>query len=625
MPTPSQQTLENILLTSNAICIALHEDKNTKRNFALYIPMAERVMFMHGRDLLKPDAPFDDSGKLVIERDRNGGVVHHPFTDKAVETVEYYLSPESLEERKAMLALTCVPPELEEEKTIEALERKFPKSGINALYQEARAEQKAMREEAARDPEGFVKKEVAKALRIIEEEPKSAAIFIMFLQGFLTSKGFTDLPNPLKEDGELDKAAFEQMLVMVTKKKIEEKDSKPIIVWDKIRNEVEQRICDETGCPMSETAMALKETKLETLRTLFDYVDEQGILKDEARRFIEQEAQLPPAMADKILAKLHAYHYDPEQLRNMMMGMTLVDTAQKPAEEHSADELITLGKQHRALTTLARMAKDIGNPFKGRFSEEEHRIAQKIAADVPGHILHQACKDGLRLQIDVGDPSYRAGMEENDPFQNLSQRGGYLMGNPFGYSLIHLSPDIYNEHLGDHEKKPLGQTARHEFRHYWADRGNFVGHAELEQAITHDRRHFLAIADAVEAAQPDAAQQRLLADLQQALGTSDMASIRKAFESLRHVNDPWIAPQRLAMAIGDKDDDKPVGYDTKVLQAEEAFPRVDETVLEFGKSAAQFLFPSTHALMDRLDKQFMQQCEMGALPSLKMGIGRQGK
>ena len=88
-----------------------------------------------------------------------------------------------------------------------------------------------------------------------------------------------------------------------------------------------------------------------------------------------------------------------------------------------------------------------------------------------------------------------------------------------------------------------------------------------------------------------------------------MATTLNAFKSLRHVNDPWIAPERLAMAIGDKDDNKPVGYDTKVLQAEEAFPRVDETVLELGKNAAQFLFPSTHGLMERLDKQFMQQCE----------------
>ncbi len=619
MPTPSPSTLKQIMLTDNAIGVSLHQDGTTLSNYVAYVPDSRHGVFIHGRDLLEEKhARFGEDGRLIVEHGENYRVLgRQPFKESAIAVVEYHLGPESLEERKPQIALGQMTPESFERKMVSRLDRALPGAGIKRLYNDAAARAGAEQHRLLHDADEMIRGQVEQIMAGVAQDPRVAGIYRDMLAPLCEAER---IRNPFRDDNSVDREGLERCLSRAAAAERERLSHDPerVLVLDNIMGDVLRVISERTGKDAKGAYGLYDAERTALLRDEYDAMAERKVFELDAREYLEKSVRAPARVIKRFMEDLKPLGYDPQQLSNLSVGLeALHNDASRPTAE-----LIARGKRERALMHLSNCAKRLGNPFKGStLTRAETEVAEEIVACVPPHILRQGCKDGLKLAVDVGDPGKsRDFLAEAGP-EGLMRKGGYHW-DAYAHPFIALSNDM----LSDFGSERLGQVARHEYRHYWSDRMDGVNHPELKTAVAHDREHYRQLRAAVMEEHPGPGQQGVIRDAAAALQLPDAKALPEAFQRLGRINDAWL--ERFAAPAPETTPANGAGvaYNSEASRLEEAFLRIDETVMVFGEKAAAFMFPRTYTLMQRLDGEFKEMVESDRLPSLrpKPAVSRHG-
>ena len=136
-------------------------------------------------------------------------------------------------------------------------------------------------------------------------------------------------------------------------------------------------------------------------------------------------------------------------------------------------------------------------------------------------------------------------------------------------------------------------------------------------AVAHDREHYRRLKAAIMEERPDAGHQAAIRDAVADLQVTDSRALQEAFPRLGRINDAWL--ERFTTPDPETTPTNGAGaaYNSEASRLEEAFPRIDETVMVFGEKAAAHLFPRTYALMQRLDREFKEKAEADRLPGMR--------
>lgn len=610
MPVPSSSTLKQVLLTDNAIGVSLHQGGTTLSNYIAFDPDSRRGVFIHGRDLLEEKhARFNDDGKLVVEHgDRYQVIGKQPFKESAIALVEHHLGHESLEERKSRIALGKIAPEGFERKLIARLDKAEPGAGIKRLYDEAVARTAAEQHAALADADELVRGQVEQIMAAVTQEPRMAGVYRTM---FAAACEAEEMRNPFNDDNTVDRAALEHLFSRAAAVERERSAGvpEPVLVFDRISEDLLRLIGERTGKDVKGAWALFEAERTSLLRDEYEAMAARKVFEEEARQVLGGQVRAPARVIKRFMDDLKPLDYDPQQVSNLCVGWeALGHDAARPTSE-----LIAAGKRERALMHLSNYAKRLGNPFRGSpLARAEAEVAEELVACVPPHILRQGCKDGLKLAIDVGDPSKSMDFMSGANMSSLMRKGGYQW-EAYAHPFIALS----NEMLGEFGSERLGQVARHEYRHYWSDRLDGVNHPEMKAAVAHDREHYAKLSAAVVAEHPLPGQQAALRDAVAALGVPDAKALRAAFDRLGQINGAWLERFTPTGPEAGTPSHPAIGYQSEAARLEEAFPRIDETVLEFGGKAAAHLFPRTYALMQRLDAGFKEKAELGMLSAAR--------
>jgi len=608
MASASKATLENIMLTGNLVGISLHENGRSVDNHVIYKPYIGKEIFLHGRDLIKEGAAFDTQGRLIIQKDAGGKIINSPFTEEAYDTVEHYYDASSLEERKAMITSNWVNVEVGYKKFIEHLDKAMPGAGIKTMYDTEMDERRKGRAEVKADPDGYADGMVnAFRKQFANVRPGMEALYISLKKSEMEEmigpyiRGLEESTHRkitvFKGDNTIDYEA----LGAVAKYQAQHIDDQPIAIWKILRDPIFERICQYKHCTFEEAVNYKAEIQDTSSRELYNELQQSGFIRGRTKAYLDK--LFPPALVTRYLGALEQYEFDIEQTRNLVQGAK--KRGLNNLENVSPQELIEAGKRQVVEEQLQVFATDLGNPFAGKLLDQEKNVIHEIADAVPSHILEMACKDGLRLHINVGDQTTTQNANHLSS-GDLFTAGGYRADKCFAHPFIELSPDNF-ENISDAlqdvggDRKSLGQLARHEYRHYWADHEGYNDNADLPAAVNADRAHFRNIQQALESMPPNIQQKELLDGIAAALGCSDTADkderISKVIKIVEILSQPWLAES----STKGKDIGKP-GY-ANIEQIGEVFPRLDEVVMMYGDEVAHALFPNTHALMQRLDNE----------------------
>ena len=616
-PFPNQKNLlEDLLIHDNRLGIAIHENGETMNNFVTYNPYAMKQLFMHGREIVKPSARFDD--KSVIEAPNSTLRDHStPFTEEAYEKVGYYFSPESLEERKASMVGEIIPNDLIEKKLVEKLAHDYPKLNLQAKYDDLIAQKTTKREKALANPEEAIAKRVNHFSKmytgegLTEEEASSLQAALPLVEMFLANDldayqaetgHRPNLPNTLKEfEAQTDE--WSKFL----KFKLFRDSQEPIVVMGELKDHVTNILTAEYGMSWHSVGEVYANSLDEILKNIYDEVllatgEPEGqsnepvepLLRKHLRKWLDGTSE---EFINKTLDGMEKYQYDTEQMENFMVGMTAVAQKEVVKENHqwNTDNLIELGKEIRTHKKLIHITRQLGNPHHGRLYEAERDSAAEIAEAVPKHILGSAIKDGIKIKANIGDPT--KGRGQIDAPQDAMRSGGYTTSF-YGHPFIDLVPDIHSDiNIAEVEKdrKPIKELARHEFRHYWTITHNLSNNPNMESAIENDVTHYAKLKQALQ--NGDTNTKEALAAL---LPPNTSESLEDIMKKVENTSSVWTNPE---VWVKEKADKRSVGYSTISEVTEEVFPRIDEVVMEYGEGFAKALFPDTANLMLSLDKE----------------------
>jgi hypothetical protein len=610
MPAPSPTTLKHLLLTNNSVGVSLHRSGTTLSNYITYAPDSRHNLFIHGRDLLEEKhARFGDDGKLIVERGEHHLVAGgHPFKESAIAAIEHHLGFESLDERTPSIALGKMTPESFERKLIARLEKTLPGAGIKRLYDGAVARVDAERHGLQLDADGMIRGQVEQIMAGVAQDPRVAGFYRDMLAPLCEAR---QMRNPFNDDNTVDRQALEHCVSRLVEAERERTSDRPEppLVLDMISEEVLRIIGERTGNDVKEAWAVFQGERTALLRDEYEAMASRKVFETDAREELERRMRVPARVKKRFMEDLRPLAYDLQQVDNLCVGLNaLRNDSRRPAAE-----LIAAGKRERALMHLSACARHLGKPFRGSpLVKAEAEVAEEIVACVPPHILRQGCKDGLKLGVDVGDPSKSRVYLAEAGASGLTRKGGYHW-EAYAHPFIALSNDM----LSDFGSARLGQIARHEYRHYWSDRVDGVNHPELQAAVAHDREHYRRARAAIGAERPDAGQQAMVREAMTALQAPDARALEAAFRRLGEINDPWLERSHTSGPEATPANPPGTGYHSEASRLEEAFPRIDETVMEFGEKAAAHLFPRTYALMQRLDAEFKDKAVAEALPALR--------
>lgn len=611
-------TLQNILLTGNTLGVAIHEHGRALRNYMVFDLSNTRSHFMHGRDALKPDARYDRDGRVIVELDSRDLVTkRHPFSDEAVETIKESLDSPTLQQRKGRMlpALELVPQEHIEKAVIDRLEREVPGAGIRQLYEDAHARQTAEREEIRKDPRAYVERmfdEMLQGNGISLDDTDAMRGLMRAMAVQYANRGMPQLLNAIGERDDFDPKQHLKLMLRMRTAREEQKLEEPMRVLEDVGPEIINRICEHRHCNLGQGGTYFREQTDQAVADIYDECAADARLRMWVyRKFLREPVTRP--MVDDLIQIMERYQYDPEQAENLKVGVLLAESDAARLVHENPEALMERGRHQRALHILMDYARDMGNPFSGRLTEEANRVSQEIVEAVPAHILEQATRDGVPLMVDVGDPSHTTQMQAGD----MSLRGAYSY-NKFGVPAIRLSPDLLGA-LEFEEAGGLGRFARHEYRHYWADRGGFMDDVRLPAAVEQDKAHFAKVWEAVDS--DDAAGEALRKEAATVLGTEDKAALRNRLRVIRKINDAWLDMPQEGGAVPKLPDN----YATRMEKLEETFSRVDEVVMEYGDKAAAFLFPASHGLLQEMDGAFATRVNEQTLPALPVAGRKTGR
>jgi hypothetical protein len=607
------EILSDTMLNRNQVGVSAHENQRTLSNFVIYEPTPGKTIFLHGRDFVQHDAAYDALGNLIIPDTESGS----PFTQHAYTTVAHYFDHSSLEERKAGIAMHLAPNDLLQEKLIQRLGQELPDAGIKALYDEAIARKRARRAELTANPEKTVTAKVNEtAAEFAAFPPDQKAMIVGLFKSFVLKdlEPYIDKIKDetghsyevIREDNSLDAEALKAVMLY----RARHIDEEPINVLPEIQDEITERICKFKPCNLSQASAYKQKTMLSVAVPFYDTLLQHGVLEDEARSFLERvisKTSIPTSIVDRFVSDLRQYDFDPEQTTNLLRGIT--GGQFRNLDETPTSTLIEAGKKYRVVKELEELATNLGNSFDGPLREQEIAVARDISEAVPLHILAQGSEDGLRLHVDRGDVGQSQNVRHSFMTSSLAN-GGYSLDDSLGHPYIHLSPDKFTEYGGIEagEITPLGQLARHEYRHYWTDYAGHMGHPKIPAAVEADKGHFHDIEQALAAAMPNPAQRRMIDDFAEALGSADAADkktiVENAIRKIKRIAEPWlIDPAQPANPQAGDEHGKSSGYATDLEKFEEVFPRVDEVVMVYGDKVAQLALPNTHRLLQHLDTQ----------------------
>ena len=610
----------------------------------------------------------DRENPLVKHESYRGGSQYTgnvPFTESAIATVEHYLSQASLEERKPWVALNSIPAKSFENKLVRRLDKKYP--GVLEMYEQALVKEKERRIRVNLSPDEEMDENYKQLCQVIAVHPEQGLMLKAMLEPQFKKHG-DKMVNPFNDDGTTDLGKLKEMMYFLRdeakkketegrqkhalklkdnleearltmeeegkpKEEIEKRlwdfpmidpdfvekeipDTVPMLALATIQNDIFAHITKFTGQDMLHGHHYMEESTA-LLREEYDLMSERGVFEENARKILENVKMAVPANELKNYTKkihqcmeaLKAYEYDEQEALNMATGLRSTmrnyaaqeekdnlsgklkkNTPLKPKPiDELPEELRLLGLHERAKLELVDLTEHMGNPFSGRLMLEEGKAVHEIVTSVPNHIVQQACKDGMKLSIAIGDP-FKSKVHIRGQSNGFSMAGGY-------YSSVYDHPFIQssNELLASSGiARKMGELVRHEFRHYWNDRTGALGHKEMQRVGESDREPYIRLREAILADTPDQAQQELVDKTLKSLHLPDLDDLRKRVTKLDRTNADWTNAER----------QNKHGYAFDATQFEEALPRIDESILEFGQKTARYFFPECTELMARVESEF---------------------